>query len=81
MLSIFKAQGQQNSRNSENQFWRQENAPIECYTLEFTVQKLDYIHNNPVAAGIVEKPWEYIYSSAKSYFSHSNQGLLNVEFL
>jgi len=70
-----------NSRNTENQFWRQENAPIECYSPEFTVQKLNYIHNNPVAAGIVEKPIDYIYSSAKSYSNHSNNGLLEVEFL
>ncbi len=27
-------------------------------------QKLDYIHNNPVAAGIVNEPYEYLYSSA-----------------
>jgi putative transposase len=81
MLSIFRSQGEKNSRNTENQFWRQENAPIECYSPEFTVQKLDYIHNNPVAAGIVEKPSEYIYSSAKSYIDHCNNGLLEVEFL
>jgi hypothetical protein len=27
--------------------------------LGFTVQKLNYIHNNPVEAGIVENPQEY----------------------
>ena len=32
-----------------------------------TWQKLNYIHNNPVKAGIVEKPEDYIYSSARSY--------------
>lgn len=29
---------------------------------------LDYIHNNPVMAGIVEKPEDYIYSSARDYY-------------
>jgi len=27
-------------------------------------QKLDYIHNNPVKAGLVHKAEEYVYSSA-----------------
>ncbi|MBX2967784.1 MAG: hypothetical protein KF803_00300 [Cyclobacteriaceae bacterium] len=29
--------------------------------------KLDYIHNNPVKAGLCQHPWEYKYSSAGSY--------------
>lgn len=30
-------------------------------------QKLEYIHNNPVKAGFVENPEDYIYSSARDY--------------
>lgn len=30
-------------------------------------QKTDYIHNNPVETGIVLRPEEYLYSSAKNY--------------
>jgi hypothetical protein len=30
-------------------------------------QKLDYIHNNPVKAGLVYKAEEYVYSSAADY--------------
>ena len=29
--------------------------------------KVDYIHNNPVVAGLVEKPEDYLYSSARNY--------------
>jgi hypothetical protein len=39
--------------------------------------KLDYIHLNPVRAGIVEKASQYIYSSASNYVSDS--GLLKIE--
>jgi hypothetical protein len=46
------------------------------YKPETIKQKLNYIHNNPVEAGIVEKPEEYIYSSAKSYAGEL--GVLNV---
>jgi len=80
MLSIFKQQGEKNSRNTGYQFWRQDNQPKECYSPEFSGQKLNYIHNNPVEAGIVEKPEDYLYSSARSY--HQNkQALLEIEFL
>jgi len=30
-------------------------------------QRTGYIHNNPVRAGIVEKPEDYLYSSARNY--------------
>jgi hypothetical protein len=81
MLCIFKQQGENNSRNSEYQFWRQDNQPKECYSPEFSVQKLNYIHNNPVEAGIVEKAEDYLYSSARSYQQENKEGLLKVEFL
>ena len=29
--------------------------------------KLDYIHNNPVKAGIVDSPEKYLFSSARNY--------------
>ena len=30
-------------------------------------QKLNYIHTNPIRAGIVEEPHHYLYSSARDY--------------
>jgi putative transposase len=42
MLPIFAQQGLTNSRNSDSQFWIQDNQPKECYSPEFTVQKLNY---------------------------------------
>ena len=79
MLSIFREAGKANSRNISHQFWRQDNHPIECFTHEFTRQKLDYLHNNPVAEGIVANPEDYIYSSAKDYCG--KPGLLKLELL
>jgi len=37
-------------------------------TAGFFRQKLDYIHNNPVRAGIVDKAEEYRYSSARDFY-------------
>lgn len=55
MLHLFKKAGETNSRNASYQFWRQDSQPKELYNERFTSQKLDYMHNNPVEAGIVEK--------------------------
>jgi putative transposase len=81
MLSIFKRYGNDNSRNTNYQFWQQENAPIECFTPDFTNQKLIYLHNNPVAAGIVIKAEDYYYSSARAYRNQRNNGIIDVVFL
>ena len=34
---------------------------------KFTLQKLAYIHNSPVVAGIVDEPEAYVHSSARNY--------------
>jgi putative transposase len=81
MLKIFKQAGEQNSRNTYYQFWRQDNQPKELYSDHFTKQKIEYIHNNPVEAGIVDKAEEYLYSSARDYYNGKHCGLLMVEFL
>lgn len=81
MLEIFRKEGAKNSRNSQYQFWRQDNQPMELYSSVFTFQKMNYIHQNPVESGIVEKAEEYLYSSAKDYFFQKKCGLLEVEFI
>lgn len=81
MLEIFKREGAKNSRNSEYQFWRQDNRPMELYSGPFIFQKMNYIHNNAVEAGIVERPEDYLYSSAKDYKLTKKCGLLDMVFL
>ena len=81
MLRIFKEAGDKNSRNVNYQFWQQDNQPKIIYTPEFAEQKLEYIHNNPVEAGLVEKAEEYIYSSARDYYCGKKCGLIKIEFL
>jgi REP element-mobilizing transposase RayT len=80
MLGIFKQEGQKNSRNSVYQFWRQDNQPKELFRASFANEKLNYIHNNPVEAGIVNKAEEYTYSSARDYYEGKNVGKLKIEF-
>ena len=79
MLELFKNKGLNNKRNKDYQFWKQDNHPVELYSNYFIDQKIEYIHQNPVVSGLVEKPEEYIYSSAKNYCGE--EGLLKVEYL
>jgi hypothetical protein len=43
------------------------------------MQKLHYIHKNPVKAGIVEKPEDYVFSSARDYLGR--KGLFPIKFI
>ena len=45
----------------------------------FYDQKLNYIHQNPVRAGLVKEPHEYRLSSAIDYAG--GKGLLKIKFL
>ncbi len=67
MLWLFKDEGKHNSNNTHNQFWQQENHPIVLDSNALIDQKLAYIHQNPVRAGICYAPEDYIYSSAGQY--------------
>lgn len=81
MLPIFRKAGSLNSRNLHQQFWRQENQPKECFSASFTIQKLQYIHENPVQAGLVDHSWEYRFSSARDYHFSKPCGLVQIDFL
>ena len=54
-------------KNGEVTFWQPGNHPEEIRSLDFFKQKLSYIHNNPVRAGIVDKEEEYLYCSARDF--------------
>jgi len=45
---------------------------------DMLVAKLDYIHHNPVKAGLVEKAEDYKYSSASNY-TFGDHSVLHVE--
>jgi REP element-mobilizing transposase RayT len=81
MLNMFGFSGINNSANKEYQFWQHEFHPILLDTFEKQQQRLLYLHQNPVRAGIVWQPLDYKYSSAIDYYTELKDGLLSVEFL
>ena len=66
MLMVFKFHAKF-KKGQTFQVWTHENHAEHIYSQKFIEQKVNYIHNNPVQSGIVEKSEEYIYSSAKAY--------------
>ncbi|WP_163408519.1 REP-associated tyrosine transposase [Flavobacterium ajazii] len=67
MLERFKLAAQNHTRNKMYQFWQYGNHAEEIYSNKFMWSKLDYIHLNPVRAGLVVNGSDYIYSSAGNY--------------
>ena len=65
LLSAFKV----NKVDRHYQFWKRESLGIELFTPAVFYQKLDYIHSNPLRAGLCTHVEEYYYSSAKFYQS------------
>jgi len=79
MLKRFEFAASEHMRNSNYQIWTHENHAIELHSPEFIKQKLNYIHNNPVRAGIVDQPEDYIFSSARNYSGVS--GKIEIDYL
>ena len=76
MLYRFNYHGFWHPKTQQFKFWQDGNEAKEIYTNDFLLQKLHYIHDNPVRAHIVEYPEEYLYSSARDYIG--KKGLIEV---
>jgi REP element-mobilizing transposase RayT len=53
--------------DSKYQVWQDGSHPEAIYSDDFARQKIEYIHNNPVKAGLVSKAEDWSYSSARAY--------------
>jgi len=77
LLHLFRFHGKRNNGNKEFKVWTGDNHPEEIQTESFYRQKLDYIHLNPVRAGLITEPEKYVYSSAQNYTG--KKGLLKID--
>lgn len=67
MLKIFEDEAEQSKKHKTYKFWQVGNHAIEVFTEKFIWDKINYIHENPVRAGLVKQQWDWIYSSASNY--------------
>ncbi len=77
MLWMMERAAKKNNIKSGFQLWQTESHPIELSNNKIAHQKLDYLHNNPVEAGFVSKPEDWLYSSALDYYG--GKGILEIE--
>ena len=67
-----------NKEDRKYQIWKRRPLAIELRTPAVFDQKLEYIHDNPVRAGLCINPEDYYYSSARFYYSGiDNFGILS----
>ncbi len=55
------------AKDRKYQIWERNPLSVDLWTKEVFLQKMEYIHYNPVAAGLCTHPEDYKYSSAKFY--------------
>ncbi|RTY87224.1 REP-associated tyrosine transposase [Flavobacterium sp. RSP15] len=76
MLKRFEFACKSHTRNEKYQFWQYGSHPEEIFSEKFMWSKLDYIHMNPIRAGIVIKASHYCYSRASNYVN--DEGIIAI---
>jgi REP element-mobilizing transposase RayT len=66
-----------NAKDRQYQIWERNPLSIDIWSREVLWQKLQYMHQNPVRAGVCQWPQEYYWSSALFYQTGTN----NFEWL
>jgi putative transposase len=77
LLNHFAYAGKYNPKIKDYKFWQDGLHPIELTSGKFIDQKINYIHQNPVEAGVVYRAEDYVLSSAAQYAGEFNS-LLEV---
>ncbi len=79
LLYMFRFFGNCTQANQEFKVWTGNNHPEEIFSDSFLRTKLNYIHENPVRAGLVAEASNYLYSSAADY--ENKKGLIEIDLL
>jgi len=80
MTKLMKYYAKFNSNNKEYQLWQRDNHPIELMSTKWVKARIDYIHLNPIRAGLVDRAEDYLYSSAR-YYINGEEPLLTIQEL
>jgi putative transposase len=67
MLQQFSEACSHLKKEQQYKVWQDSNQAKIIYTNNFFFEKLNYIHNNPVEGKLVNKPEDYMFSSARNY--------------
>lgn len=67
LVDLFTQAASISPKHKQFKLWKSGNHAIELYTEKFTWIRINYIHKNPVAAGLVRNVEDWRYSSASNY--------------
>lgn len=79
MLKKFSFAANRVKKGVSFKVWKDGYHPVELTSNDMMDRCLEYIHHNPVKAGLVYKPEHYVYSSAIDY--SGGKGLLSIIFI
>jgi putative transposase len=79
VLDLFRHKAVAIKRVEHYKVWQDGNHPVQLDTKKMLEDRLNYLHQNPVKQGIVEREEDYVYSSAKDYAREV--GLLELEMI
>ena len=79
LLYMFNFFANRTRANDIYKVWTNNNHPEEIYNRPFLKVKIDYLHLNPVRAGLVARAEDFIYSSAANYAG--KKGLMDIDML
>jgi REP element-mobilizing transposase RayT len=65
LSSLSKLEHQERDRNHRYSLWQREKNVLPIFSEGMFMQKVNYIHQNPVRAGLVERATDYRWSSAR----------------
>jgi len=63
---------------TERQLWQPRFYDFNVWMEEKRIERLRYIHRNPVARGLADKPDEWVWSSFRAY-AYRERGVVQVE--
>ena len=67
MPDLLKRAAEASPKHEKYKVWQEGYFPKECFNAKVLMQKLNYLHLNPVKEGWVREPADYVYSSAIDY--------------
>ena len=77
-LKVWKQESSKKLKGEERQFWQRRYYDFNVRKEKKTVEKLKYMHRNPVVRGLVSRPEEWAWSSYRHYLT-GEVGTIEIE--
>lgn len=79
--SLLKLRGAVRGRNHKHSVWQHHTDSLEIFGEDTFLQKVEYVHQNPVRAGLVEDAFKYRFSSVRCWTGNAGYEPLLTDHL